>query len=105
MMVRLPERALLARNRHREPAAERSLDVRPEIIFLHHESDELLGLLLVFGIGKDQSGLDVGAILDRRAVRLVRERGRDDRLLVGLLAGGALLRRERLIVGILETFF
>src|SRR5450432_3546895 len=47
MTISLPERALLARGRYREPTAERALDVGPKVFFLHQEADELLGLGLV----------------------------------------------------------
>src|SRR4051794_20680364 len=37
MAVSLPERALLARRRDREPAAERALDIGPKVFLLHQE--------------------------------------------------------------------
>ncbi len=102
MPVRLPEGARLARLGHREPAAERTLDIGPHIVLLHQERDELLAFRLVLGIGEDQPGLDVGAVLDGRAVRCLRERRRDDVVLIGLLAGGALRVGQRRVGGILE---
>src|SRR4029079_15957632 len=36
--VSLPERALLARGRHREPTAERALDIGTKVILLHQEA-------------------------------------------------------------------
>ncbi len=104
MPVSLPERALLAGGGHREPAAERALDVGTEVFFLHQELDELLALGLVLGRREHQSGLDVGAVLDRRAVRLVREGRGDDDLVIVLLAERALLRRQRRVVGVVEPF-
>src|SRR5882757_11553097 len=47
MAVSLPERALLARGRDREPAAERALDIGPKVFFLHQEFDEFLAFRLV----------------------------------------------------------
>src|SRR5947199_1420500 len=47
MPVSLPERALLAGRRHREPAAERALDIGPDVLFLQQELDEFLALGLV----------------------------------------------------------
>src|SRR6187402_150606 len=90
MPVSLPERALLACRRHREPAAERAFDIGPKVFLLHQELDELLALGLVLGGGEHQSGLDVGAVLDRGAVRLVGEGRGDDGLVVVLLAQRAL---------------
>src|SRR5205814_2433857 len=104
MAVGLPERALLARRRHREPAAERALDVGSKVFLLHQEFDELLAFRLVLGVGKDQAGLDVGAVFDRRAVRLIGEGRRDDGFLIGLLAGGALLGGQRRVIGIVKPF-
>ena len=102
MAVGLPEWALLACGRHREPAAERALDVGPKVFLLQQEFDELLAFGLVLGVGKDQAGLDVGAVLDRRAVRLVGEGRGDDGFLVGLLAGRALFGGQRRVVGVIE---
>src|SRR5258708_36050033 len=42
MAVGLPERALLACRRHREPASERALDVASKVFLLHHEFHEFL---------------------------------------------------------------
>src|SRR5947207_8008650 len=44
MPVSLPERALLAGGRHREPADERALDLGTDILFLQQALDELLAL-------------------------------------------------------------
>src|SRR5947207_1803909 len=44
MAVSLPERALLAGRRHREPADERALDLGTDILFLQQALDELLAL-------------------------------------------------------------
>src|SRR5437773_1474166 len=104
MTVSLPERALLAGGGHREPAAERALDIGPDVLFLQQELDELLALGLVLGDREHQPGLDVRAVLDRRTVRLVREGGGDDGLVIVLLAERALFRRQRRVVGIVEPF-
>src|SRR5262249_20784246 len=40
--IGLPERARLARLGHREPAAERALDIGPHVLLLQQEADELL---------------------------------------------------------------
>src|SRR3954447_18335646 len=40
VLVGLPERAVLARLRHREPAAERALDIGADILFLEQEGNE-----------------------------------------------------------------
>ena len=42
MAVVLPERALLAFEGRREPAAERAFDIGAEVFFLEQEGDELL---------------------------------------------------------------
>src|SRR6516164_11244164 len=102
MAVSLPERALLARDRHREPAAERAFDVGPNVLFLLQEFYELLALGLVFGGREHQPSLDIGAVFDGRAIRRLREGAGDDLLLIGLFAGRALLRRQRRVVGIIE---
>ena len=52
MAVGLPERACLACGRHREPAAERALDIGPHVFFLEKEADELLAFSLVFAAVK-----------------------------------------------------
>src|SRR5215475_3476173 len=84
MPVGLPEGALLAGLRDREPAAERTLDIGTDVLLLEQEADELLALRLVLGACEDQAGLDVGAVLDGGSIRRLRERGRDDVLLIGL---------------------
>src|SRR6201994_4547207 len=53
MPVGLPERALLARLGHREPAAESALDIGTDVLLLKQEADELLALRLVLGAGED----------------------------------------------------
>ena len=88
--VALPERALLRRLGHREPAAERAFDVRREVGFVEHEGDELLGRDLVLRVLEDHAGLDRGAVGHLAAVGFVREGGRGDQLGVVLLRGGAL---------------
>src|SRR6266403_2423360 len=93
MAVGLPERALLACAGDREPAAEAALDIGLQVLLLQQEFDEFLALRLVLRGREDHAGLDVGAVFHRRPVRLVGEAGGDDVLLIGLLAGGALLRR------------
>jgi len=50
--VGLPERARLACGGHREPAAERTFDIRPQVFFLEQELDEFLALGLVLGVVK-----------------------------------------------------
>ena len=102
MPVSLPERALLTCGRHREPAAQCALDIGPDVLFLEQELDEFLALRLVLRGGEDEPCLDVGAVFDRRAVRLVGERGGDDGFLVSLLAGGALFGGQRRIVVVVE---
>src|SRR5215218_5634523 len=47
MPVGLPERALLACGRHREPAAECAFDIGTKVFLLQQELDELLALSLV----------------------------------------------------------
>src|ERR1700677_551856 len=69
MAVVLPERALLAFEGRREPAAECAFDIGAKVFFLKQEGDELLRLGLVLGRGEDYAGLDVGAVLDRLTVR------------------------------------
>jgi hypothetical protein len=46
--VGLPERAGLPGLGHREPAAQRALDVRREVFFLQQEGHELLGARFLF---------------------------------------------------------
>src|SRR5690348_13041474 len=73
MPVRLPEWALLACLRYREPAAERALDIGADVLLLQQEADELLALRLVLGAGEDQAGLDVRAVLNGGSVRRLRQ--------------------------------
>src|SRR5215475_2310896 len=47
MPVGLPERALLAGVRDREPAAERPFDIGTNVLLLQQEADELLAFRLV----------------------------------------------------------
>src|SRR5579871_6335558 len=54
MLVGLPERALLACLRHREPAAERTFNIGTDVLLLEQEADELLAFRLVLGVGEDQ---------------------------------------------------
>src|SRR5829696_7607447 len=55
--VRLPERPLLAGLGDREPAPERALDVRRQVLFLEQEADELFGLRLVLRLAEDRADL------------------------------------------------
>src|SRR6266498_5399117 len=71
--VLLPERTFLRGLGHGEPAAERALHVRRQILLLQQEADEFLGPRLVPGVGEDRAGFDRGAIDLQRASGLLRK--------------------------------
>src|SRR6266536_2650759 len=91
--VLLPERTFLRGLGHGEPAAERALHVRRQILLLQQEADEFLGPRLVPGVGEDRAGFDCGAIHHRRAIGLLRKARGVDQLGIILLSCRAVLGR------------
>ena len=98
-----PERRVDRLQRRRHPAAGRALDEGPQVLVLHEEGHELLGALLVLAFSEDHRGLDGGEVGHLAAVRLEREFGGADVVLVILLGRGALLGGERRVVHVVHV--